>query len=104
MTRRNDDELALAFEAVLSAEPEPPMEDLTDKAVAGGRRALRLRRTALATAFAATCVAATAVGVLLTGTDSTPRPDRPEVPAKSPSPTHSTTPPVQLPRPPQPTD
>lgn len=103
MTQRSnhcfDNDLAIVFETVLRSSQEPPMDDLTEQAVTGGRRALRRRRTALAAAFGATCAAVTAVVVLLAGVDSeTQRPDRPTVPAKSPSPTQSSSPPVQAPR------
>lgn len=61
MNEHKNDALHAAFQAVLSAEPEPALPSVIDAAVVGGYR-IRRRRAALATA-GALIIVASMVGV-----------------------------------------
>lgn len=77
-----------AFEAILSARPEPRLPSLTDAAVAGGRR-IRRRRAAVAAAGALMIVAfgvTTAVSVSGAGPERVRQPLAP--PTGRPATTH----------------
>ncbi|MEU5348259.1 MULTISPECIES: hypothetical protein [unclassified Streptomyces] len=76
MNDHNDDALHAAFQAVLSADPEPTLPSVVDAAVVGGFR-IRRRRAALATAGALIVVAsmaAVAVNLSWLGGEQDPAP------------------------------
>jgi hypothetical protein len=89
MDERDNEALHAAFQAVLSARPEPELPSVIDAALAGGRRIRRRRRAALS-AVGALAVAASAVLVAVTlPTAGTGRAPLPTTPAGTVHPTTS---------------